>query len=479
MIHQLRGDVKILVVGDLMLDHYLWGKTERISPEAPVPVVEVAKENTLLGGAGNVINNLLSFGATVSVASVIGNDTTQQELLTMLTSRGVDTSSIVVESGRKTSKKTRVMASNQQIVRVDRESKNPISAESEKALLAKVELELKSADLCLISDYGKGVLTDTLTQNIIQLANSIGKKTLVDPKGTDYSKYRGAFLITPNRKEASEAVGYKLLDLIDVEKAGQELRKRLDLTYTFITLSDEGMMVVGDGEAVHHKAKAREVYDVTGAGDTVLASLGFALANGESIENSAYFANIAAAVVVGKIGSATATLEEINEYEQKNIMVVSEDKILTFEEVANKSQNLKKLGRKIVFTNGCFDLLHRGHIEYLKKSRSYGDILFVGLNSDESVRKLKGEFRPVVNEDDRAFILSNLPFVDFVVIFGEETPLDLIKLVQPDVLTKGADYHGKTVVGSEIAKEVVLVDFVEGKSTTNTINKIKQGEKRC
>lgn len=474
MIH-FSKPVKILVVGDLMIDHYLWGKTDRISPEAPVPVVEVKREEKLLGGAGNVVNNLLAFGATVSVASVVGDDTTQDELIAMLVAKGVSTNSIIIEKDRKTSKKTRIIAAHQQVVRVDKESKDPISSSSEAKLAQKIEQELADADLCLISDYGKGVLTNTLTQKIIQLAKKHNKKVLIDPKGIDYSKYKGAYLITPNRKEASEAVGYKLPDLTTVEKAAYELKNSLDLTFAFITLSDEGMLVAGE-TTIHHKAKAREVFDVTGAGDSVLASLGFALANGIDIEKSAYFANIAAAVVVGKIGSATATLDEIWEYEQKNLVTSTDGKVLSADEAAKKSANLKALGKKVGFTNGCFDLLHRGHIEYLKKSRSFADALFVGVNSDKSVRLLKGASRPVVTEADRAYMLSNLPFVDFVVIFDDETPIDLIKLIKPDVLTKGADYAGKTVVGSDIAKEVVLVDLVDGKSTTNVIKKIKQGE---
>lgn len=479
MIALNKTPAKILVVGDLMLDVYAWGKTERISPEAPVPVVEIEKESVVLGGAGNVINNLLAFGAKVSVLSVLGDDESKDELLAMLEKDGVATSGVVIEKSRKTSKKTRVMASNQQIVRFDKESKASINASSEDALISLISAELTKCDVCLLSDYGKGVLTHNLTQEIIKKAKDLNKKVLVDPKGKDYSKYKGAYLITPNRKEASEAVGYALATLADVEKAGLSLQKNLDLNYAFITLSEAGMMIVGD-EITHIPTKAREVFDVTGAGDTVLASLGFALANNASISSSAIFANTAAAVVVGKIGSATATLEEISEYEQKNAMFASDEKILSADELALKVEKLKALGKKVVFTNGCFDLLHRGHIEYLKKSRNEGDLLIVGLNSDSSVKRLKGETRPIVSEDDRAYILSNLSFVDFVTIFDDETPFELIKLISPDVLTKGADYIGKTVVGSEFAKKVVLVDFVAGKSTSSVVAKINNlKEKKC
>lgn len=473
MIRLKNSAPKVLVVGDLMLDVYLWGKTERISPEAPVPVVEVHKESVVLGGAGNVISNLISLGASVSVASVIGNDESGGELAAMLKNAGVDTAALIRQNDRKTSRKTRLMATHQQVVRFDRESKEPIDHKSAEAVLKAALGALEKADICLLSDYGKGVLTGDLTRKLIAGAKKLNKPVLVDPKGRDYSKYSGATLVTPNRKEASEAVDRPLPTLEAVEAAGRELREKLNLTYAMITLSEAGMMVVGD-KTTHIAARAQEVFDVTGAGDTVLAAMGVALASGLEIEEAAHFANTAAAVVVGKLGSATVTLDEIVEYDQSLHLQESGEKLIALQSAAAKAEKLRKAGKKIVFTNGCFDLLHRGHVEYLKASRREGDALFVGLNSDASVRKLKGESRPIVTEADRAYLLGSLGFVDYVIIFDDDTPLELVKAIRPDVLTKGADYAGKTVVGSDYAGRVVLVDLIEGRSTTNTVARIHQ-----
>ena len=460
----------ILVVGDLMKDVYLWGKTDRISPEAPVPVVDIDHITDMLGGAGNVISNLLALRAKVFVGGVIGSDDTGDQLRKMLENAGVNTDCLITQEGRKTSKKTRIMAAHQQVVRFDHESTEKISSATENALIAKITELLPKIDICLLSDYGKGVLTDSLTQFIINRAKMLGKKVLIDPKGSDYSKYKGAYLITPNRKEAGEAVGRKLGTIEMVQNAGQELYNSLDLTYCVITLSEAGMMIVDAKTKAHIPTKAREVFDVTGAGDTVLSSLGVALAAGMDMLEAAHFANTAAAVAVSKIGSVSVSLEEIIEYE--NRLGLGENKLLSVAEAAKKAAALRESGVCVVFTNGCFDILHRGHIEYLKKSRALGDALIVGLNSDASVRSLKGESRPINTQDDRAAILCALSCVDFVVIFDDLTPIELIKAVAPDILTKGADYEGKEVIGSFHAGKVALIDLVEGRSTTNIIHKI-------
>lgn len=461
----------ILVVGDLMLDHYLWGRCERISPEAPVQVVDIQKESTVLGGAGNVVNNLLSLGAKVSVLSVVGNDENAEKLLEMLDALGADASGIIKQDGRKTSKKSRVIASHQQVVRYDSESKEDISESCEKALLANYEKTLKSVDVVMLSDYGKGVLTVSLTRGLIALAKKHKKSILIDPKGDDYSKYSGATLITPNKKEASIASKIAIKDDESLKKAGTFLRESLDLEYAIITLSEDGMAIFGDGfEKI--PTVAREVYDVTGAGDTVLASLGYALSCGLNVKEASAFANSAAAVVVAKLGSATVSLDEINAYEHTLRSATAGSKIKTKEEILRLLQTCKN--QKIVFTNGCFDILHVGHVKYLEIAKSFGDMLIVGLNSDESIRRLKGESRPINPLDDRAYVLSALESVSFVVPFEEETPIELISAIKPDILVKGADYEGKEVVGSAIAKEVRLVQFIEGKSTTNIIIKAQK-----
>ena len=459
---------RILVVGDLMLDHYLWGSCERISPEAPVQVVDIQKETTVLGGAGNVINNLLAMGAKVNVLSVIGDDSNGEELLEMLENSGADASQLVKQEGRHTSKKSRVIAVHQQIIRYDSESKNDISEKSENELLEKFEKEVSKIDALLLSDYGKGVLTDGLTCKLIEIAKKHGKFILVDPKGKDYSKYKGATLITPNKKEAIEATNVDIKDEKSLYEAGELLRKSLELDYAVITLSEDGMAIFGD-EVIKVPTVAREVFDVTGAGDTVLASFGYALSCGLDIKDSALFATSAAAVVVGKLGSATVSLDEIDMYEHSLRSGVASSKIKTKEEIVELLKNFRD--KNIVFTNGCFDILHVGHVKYLEVAKSFGDMLIVGLNSDASVKRLKGKNRPINISEDRAYVLSALESVSFVVEFEEDTPYELIKAVKPTVLVKGGDYEGKEVVGSDIAKELRLVDFVDGKSTTNIIKK--------
>jgi len=462
---------RILVIGDLMIDHYLWGGCERISPEAPVQVVDIARETTVLGGAGNVINNLVALGARVSVGAVIGDDENGEELLSMLGKIGVGTDGLIRQQGRKTSKKSRIIASNQQILRYDKESKDSIAIQSENAVVSYVESVVKECDIVIISDYGKGVITDAVAGGVIAAAKSAGKKVLVDPKGKDYRKYRGAYLLTPNKKEASEATGIAINDDASLKKALLNLKETCTLECSMITLSEDGIAIY-DESMRRFPTVAKEVFDVTGAGDTVIASLSFALSSGLSIDEAAPFANHAAAVVVGKIGSATVTLSEIEAYESSLHQSTSDMHIKTKEEIYALSDRLKKEGKKVVFTNGCFDILHVGHVKYLQEAKSYGDVLIVGLNSDSSVRELKGPTRPVNTEADRAYILAALESVDYVVLFSEETPHDLIKNIAPDILVKGGDYEGKTVVGAEFAQELRLVQFVDGKSTTATIARI-------
>ncbi len=463
---------KILVIGDLMIDHYLWGNCSRISPEAPVQVVDIKKETTVLGGAGNVVNNLRALGANVTVMSVIGNDEVASELSMMLDNLGCERF-LILDDKRKTTKKSRIIASHQQVVRYDRESKNEIDMQSEKSLNIKVFETIHEYDLVILSDYGKGVLTETLVNRIIFAANGANIKVLIDPKGDDYSKYKGAYLLTPNKAEATLATGIDIIDDSSLMVALKKLRDVADLSIPMITLSEDGIAILVDEKIIKKPTVAREVYDVTGAGDTVIASLGYSLAKNDNIEKSVEFANLAAGVVVGKLGSATATIDEIEEYKSTLHKSSIESHIKTFDEITSIVDRLKGKGKKIVFTNGCFDILHRGHVSYLDVAKSFGDVLILGLNSDDSVRRLKGDSRPINNQEDRGFILAALESVDYVVNFYEDTPYELIKLIKPDVLVKGADYEDKEVVGSDIAGEVRLVTFIDGKSTTSTIDKIK------
>lgn len=463
---------KILVIGDLMIDHYLWGNCERISPEAPVQVVDVRNETTVLGGAGNAINNLNTLGAQVSVSSIIGDDANGDELLSMLRSIGVKTDNVFIEKDRKTSKKSRVIAVSQQVLRYDNETKSDIDSKSVDKILNSLVDTISSYDMVVLSDYGKGVLTNELCQGVINAAKEASVKVLVDPKGSDFSKYRGAYLLTPNKKEAVLATGIEINDTESLELALLKLKRECDLGLSLITLSEDGIATYDDKVKVFPTV-AKEVFDVTGAGDTVIASIAFALSAGKNIEESAAFANLAAGVVVGKIGSATVTIDEIEEYEASLHKSTSDAHIKTFEDIKTIVERYRTNGKRVVFTNGCFDILHVGHVKYLQIAKSFGDVLIVGLNSDESVSRLKGPTRPVNIAQDRAYLLAALEAVDFVVPFESDTPYDLIKMIEPDVLVKGGDYEGKAVIGTEFAGELKLVDFVDGKSTTKTIEKIQ------
>lgn len=465
---------RLLVAGDLMIDHYLWGSCTRISPEAPVQVVDVERESFLLGGAGNVVNNLLALGARVTVASVIGKDDNGRLLKELLQQAGADMHLLAESDRRKTARKSRLMAAHRQVVRYDSETRAPLTAHEEDRLLSGVLACLSQFDAVLLSDYGKGVLTETVCQTIIQACRKLGIKVLIDPKGTDYGKYKGAYLITPNRKEAAAATGLSLHDEEQLRLAGRQLKQSLNLDYAVITLSEAGMAYFDD-EMHLIPTVAKDVYDVTGAGDTVLAALGFALANNKPLAQACHFANYAAAVVVAKVGSATATLGEIETFiAATGKSEGSEIFIKSREEIGRLAQQLKKSGKKIVFTNGCFDILHLGHVKYLEKARSFGDVLIVGVNTDASVRRLKGPQRPVNPEFDRAYLLAALSAVDYVVLFDEDTPYELIRLIRPDVLVKGGDYLDKEVVGSDLVGEVRLADFVPGKSTTAIIEKMRR-----
>ena len=502
----------ILVIGDLILDHYIWGQCERISPEAPVQVIEVAKETLNLGGACNVANNLVALECEVFICGMVGKDEAGTKLKETLESLHIHTQGIYYNLNRPTTQKSRIIAAHQQVIRVDREDKSPISQEGEEFILnfSKTLIESHKIDCIILSDYQKGVLSENLTQNLIKIAKDSKLKILIDPKGKDYSKYKGATLLTPNKKEAKEATGIQIVDDSTLLLALQNLKKSCNLEYSLITLSEDGIGILDDKL---HKLPtiAKEVFDVTGAGDTVIAALAFMLAQNEDILSSIQFANAAAAVVVGKIGSAVATKQEIFAYLQDNHLldtlsleffkvfkenpntqflphlqrisqkqkpIAPSSKLInqnTFSSFLEFLRTLKQQDFKIVFTNGCFDILHFGHISYLNQARALGDLLIVGLNSDNSIKRLKGKDLPINCQEDRAALLCALECVDFVIIFDEDTPLELIKAIQPHFLAKGADYQGKEAVGSEFAKKLCLIDFVEGKSTTNTIQKIKKG----
>ncbi|HEC1756420.1 TPA: D-glycero-beta-D-manno-heptose-7-phosphate kinase [Campylobacter lari] len=443
---------KILVVGDFMVDHYIWCDCTRISPEAPVMVMKSQKEDKRLGGAGNVYANLKSLGAEVFALGLVGDDESGRFLKENLNAK------LLVEKNRKTPLKSRILSHSQQVLRLDDE--NDFNTKLEDEIIQEYKKIAKDYDAIILSDYAKGVLTSKVTKALIEHANTLNLPILIDPKGSDFSKYQNATLLTPNKKEAIQALGVEKID--NLEKALKKLKDDLNLAYSIITLSEEGIALFD--EKLHIiPAKALEVYDVTGAGDSVIAMLAYALALKVDIVKACELANDAAAVVVAKVGSVSVSLEEI-----KNLKKASfEDKIKSKEELVKLIQN-----QKVVFTNGCFDIMHYGHIKYLEKAKKLGDILVVGLNSDESVKRLKGNSRPINLEFQRACMLASMYFVDYVVIFNEDTPYELIEFLKPDVLVKGSDYKGKEVVGSNLVKKVELIDFEDGFSTTNIINRI-------
>lgn len=469
-------EVSALVIGDLMLDEYLWGKAERISPEAPVQVLDVTREEVRIGGAGNVANNLAALGCRVSVASVVGGDENGTILLHAFSGKGIDVSGVFEDPLRTTSRKTRLVAANQQIVRIDRESRDSIGADYEEKIADFLRAQGSRFNVILVSDYLKGVVTPSLLTAVFAFARERKIPVVVDPKGNDYAKYRGATLLTPNRKEAEAASGIAIRDEESLRKAGERLLEAADLTALVITRSEEGMsLFLRDGGAVHIPTYAREVFDVTGAGDTVLAMLGLALACGAEFADAARLANVAAGIAVGKVGTSTVSPAEIvgsMGFHHGD----SDAKIKNLDVLAGIIEAEKARGKRIVFTNGCFDLLHVGHVKYLQKAKSYGDVLVLGLNSDASVRRLKGEKRPLIGEAERAHILAALDCIDYVVIFGEDTPLRLIETLRPAVLVKGGDYTPEGVVGKDVVESyggrVELVTFVDGRSTTNIIEKI-------
>lgn len=470
------GSLRAVVLGDLMLDEYLWGKTERISPEAPVQVVEVLREDLRLGGAGNVVSNLRALGCQVTVASVIGDDQDGAELLAAFGTKMVDCSGIFREKGRRTGRKSRVVAAHQQIVRIDRESRGGITAELEEELCSWLEQHIASHNLLLISDYLKGVLTAKVLATAIETARNCKIPVLVDPKGADFAKYRGAGCLTPNRKEAEVASGVTINDEESLRLAANRIMEESGIENLLITRSEEGMsLFCSDGAVTHIPTLAREVFDVTGAGDTVLAMLGYGLASGLPLQNAASLANQAAGIAVGKLGTSVVTPDEIINA-TADAEPSTERKIVGREQLAELMAAERAKGKKVVFTNGCFDLLHAGHVKYLQAARRLGDLLLLGLNSDASIRRLKGARRPLINQEERSHIMAALDCIDYICIFDEDTPLELIRAVRPQILVKGGDYTPEGVVGRELVESfggrVELIPFLDGRSTTNIIEKV-------
>ncbi|MCI0508408.1 MAG: bifunctional D-glycero-beta-D-manno-heptose-7-phosphate kinase/D-glycero-beta-D-manno-heptose 1-phosphate adenylyltransferase HldE [Gammaproteobacteria bacterium] len=461
---------QVLVVGDLMLDRYWYGDTTRISPEAPVPVVHVGDTEERAGGAGNVALNISVLGAKATVIGLTGDDEAANSLQRCLERKGVKCCFEKLP-GYATVTKLRIMSRHQQLIRMDFE--DGFCGYDPKGLLARYEQQLPAADVVVLSDYGKGSLQ--IVEQLIALAREKEKPVVIDPKGTDFYRYRGATLLTPNLSEFEAVVGV-CADDEEIEQKGEQLRRELNLQALLVTRSERGMSLIREQhKPLHIPTRAREVYDVTGAGDTVISVLAAALAAGEDMADAMVLANLAAGIVVGKLGTATASVPElqraIREDSAANRGVVSEQQLLEL------VKEVKAHGETLVMTNGCFDILHKGHVQYLQQARQLGDRLIVAVNSDESVRQLKGAGRPINPLASRMVVLAALECVDWVVDFGEATPERLICSVVPHVMVKGGDYRPDEIAGGRCVQEaggkVVVLEFVEGHSTTRTINAIR------
>ena len=474
----MKNNGKVLCVGDLILDHYVHGNIDRISPEAPIPVLKADDRNyNIVGGCGNVARNICSANSKCHLISIVGNDNDGLKIREIIKEIKNLTFNLIIDKNRCTTKKTRYVCENQQILRVDNEIESPISKVLETKIIKLLKNKINDYDVIVLSDYNKGVLTDTLIKKIIKIAQHFKKILIVDPKKKDFSVYAGATFITPNFKELKSSINTfninsKNNDDNLVIKLSKKIINKFKFKAVITTRSSDGISVVTDvGSFFHLPSEAKEVFDVSGAGDTVLAYLSTSISKGKSLESSVKISNIAAGLAVGKFGTSVVSIGEVDNIKQiKNIKVVTNQ---------NLSKALKDYdSNKIIgFTNGCFDLLHTGHISYLKSAKQKCDILILGLNSDESIRKLKGKNRPIVELKDRVEILSSFPFIDKIVIFDEVTPIKLIKRIKPNIIFKGKDYKKQDVVGFRESKKwqgrVILIDFIKNKSTTNLIERIK------
>jgi D-beta-D-heptose 7-phosphate kinase/D-beta-D-heptose 1-phosphate adenosyltransferase len=467
--------LRILVVGDIMLDRYILGEVERISPEAPVPVLRHAQRYERPGGAANVAMNLAGLGCQTFLCGFWGADSEQAELKLLLEPAGVDTLG-VVSSSLPTISKTRIVARTQQLMRLDIESRERPPYEETQRLQARAVQLVEKVHAVILSDYAKGVLTDEVCEAVIRAARAAGVPVLVDPKSKDFSKYSGATTVCPNLNELSMATGVPAHETDALIDAARVQMAEHDFKFLTVTMSEKGIRILGPDGDYHSPARAREVFDVSGAGDTVIATLAASLAGGLHIHTAVELANLAAGIVVGKVGTVPIAQHELIALLTPSTGITSGEKILDFDRVQRRVAEWRASGETVVFTNGCFDLLHVGHITLLEDCRRFGSKLVLGLNSDASVCRLKGPTRPIVGERERARVMAALASVDAVVLFDEDTPLELIQALKPNVLVKGGDYTIDTVVGHEdvIAHggRVEIIPTVEGFSTTNIVKKL-------
>jgi D-beta-D-heptose 7-phosphate kinase/D-beta-D-heptose 1-phosphate adenosyltransferase len=468
------SNLRLLVVGDIMLDKYIWGEVKRISPEAPVPVVRATHRSEQPGGAANVAMNLARLGAQVTVLGFTGGDSDEQLLDQHLRTNDV-TPAFVSTKDFPTITKLRILGGHQQIVRLDSESLGVHPAEDHARLLQLALQTLPGTHAVVLSDYAKGALNQEVCQKVIKAARDLGIPVLVDPKSADFACYRGATTICPNLRELSAAAHMDATDLGLLLDAAESMVAEFDLQFLTVTLSEKGIALLRSGSRFMAPAVARSVFDVSGAGDTVIAVLALSLASGLRPETGAQLANLAAGIVVGKVGTAPVEKHELLAALTQDKVLRGEEKVVSLDQLAKRAACWKSNGERVVFTNGCFDLLHVGHITVLDQARRFGDRLIVAINSDESVRALKGPSRPIVSETERARVLAALSGVDAVVVFSEPTPLQVILALRPDVIVKGGDYEAASVVGAQEMQtwggQVKIVPTVEGFSTTRLIEK--------
>ncbi|MEE3624788.1 D-glycero-beta-D-manno-heptose-7-phosphate kinase [Nitrospirillum sp. BR 11752] len=469
---------RVMVIGDVMLDRFVRGKVGRISPEAPVPVLRNAQEDVMLGGAGNVVRNITALGGQVVFGGVLGGDAAGVRVSQLVAADDQVTSILQVDNQRRTSEKTRFVADGHHLLRSDWDSELAVAADVHAALVTAVAAHVADVDVVILSDYGKGVFTPSVLRQLIELARGAGKPVIVDPKSADYSIYRGATLVTPNRAELALAVGHSPSTTDGIVAAAITLMRDHGIEGMLVTRSEEGMTLVrGDGTSLNVQAEAKEVFDVSGAGDTVVSVIAAALATGADIADAVRLANVAAGLVVAKVGTAVVTPAELlhalaEQDDRQNL-----SKLLGGAELREQIARWRRLGLRVGFTNGCFDLIHPGHVQLLAAARATCDRLIVGLNSDASVRRLKGPERPIQDERSRAIVLAAFGSVDAVALFEDDTPLALITEILPDVLIKGADYTIDQVVGADVVQanggRVALVELVPNQSTTGIAKRIR------
>jgi D-beta-D-heptose 7-phosphate kinase / D-beta-D-heptose 1-phosphate adenosyltransferase len=474
-----KGQRKVVaVIGDLMIDRYLTGRVERISPEAPVPVLVHSHDRAVAGGAANVAVNIVALGCDVRLVGIVGNDIDADDLKRILTEAGVSPALLAIDRHRPTICKTRVVSGRQQFFRIDRESPGRLSNEVEEAVVEAARAAIAEADIVVLSDYAKGIFSDHVLRQVIGAAKVASKPVLVDPKRRTLEAYSGADIIKPNAGELSAATGMPCSTDAEVEAAADALAAQFDGTL-LVTRAEAGMSLMRRGQASKHiKSSVLEVADVSGAGDTALAALAVSIADGFAIDDAAVVANVAAGIAVSKLGTAIVSRTELNNAIARASSVSFAPGALTEKSTAAAmATSWRRMGESVVFTNGCFDLVHAGHIELLSFAAKQGDRLIVGLNSDSSVRKLKGPTRPVQTEADRARIIGALRAVDLVVLFDEPTPLSLIDAIAPDVLIKGADYSEDQVVGGDLVKSrggrIALFPLIEGRSSTKIVERMR------